>query len=75
VLLIGVIELDVENVGVVLHVKSRASNVLCHDLFCEVKFAISKRSYQHMVFAVNNSEVVRVDKNGEGPPMADLPCA
>ena len=74
-LLIGVIELDIENVGVVLHVKSRASKLLCHDLFCEVKIAISKRSYQHMVFAVNNSEVVRVDKNGEGPPMADLPCA
>jgi hypothetical protein len=52
-----VIGLDVKNVGVALHVESGASDVLCHDLFCEVEIAISKRSYQHMVFAVNNSEV------------------
>jgi len=70
-----VIGLDDKNFGVALHVEPRASGVLCHDLFCEVEVevSVSKRSYQHMVFAVHNSEVVRVDKNLLVPPIRLCP--
>jgi hypothetical protein len=70
-----VIGLDDKNFEVALHVEPRASDVLCHDLYFEVEVSVLKRSYQHMVFAVHNSEVVRVDKSRVRPPVADLACA
>ena len=67
--------LDVKNFGVALEVKSCAPNMQRYDLFRGVEVSVTKRSNQHMVFAVNNSEVVRVAKNLVGPPMADWACA
>jgi hypothetical protein len=70
-----VIGLDVKNFGVALEVKSCAPNIQRYDLFRGAEVSVTKRSNQHMVFAVNNSEVVRVDKSRVRPPVADLACA
>jgi len=52
-----VIGLDVKNVGVALHVESGVTDESCHDMFGEVVVSVSTRSNQHIVSAVNNSEV------------------